>query len=172
MGLVTLPHSGLQVPTARVRITRIDEVDIGTGIAWSGTVREGRKELGAFTNDGRGGATLFRAAGADGMRRMREFIAACRTADGRSVDEEAVGDALAEEHEAARMIAAAKRRGQSAMRAYDRIGTPAYLHIPVSPGPESVRELADEIAQEAPSVMRAELWDDARHTWVEIYRAD
>src|SRR5690606_16607330 len=110
-----------------------DEVDVGTGIAWSGTVREGRTELGAFTNEGRGGPTLFRGADAAGERRMREFIAACRDRDGRPVDDEAVGDALAEERDTARIIAAATRRGRLAVRGYDRNDIPVYLHTEADP---------------------------------------
>lgn len=171
MAAIRLPHSGLVVPTEQVRVTQVSSTDIGTGIAWSGMVRDGRTLPGAFTNGGRGGPTQFQAADAAGARRMREFIAACRTADGDSADEEAVGEALTDEHETSKAIAAAHRRGRTLIRHYDDFDIPGFWESTADPDrPVMVRALATECAARHPSVVRAELWDATSRAWIEFYR--
>ncbi|WP_432830802.1 hypothetical protein [Dactylosporangium sp. CA-092794] len=118
MTRVTLPHTGIRVPDPTLRVMSYQELPTPDGVAYTATVQWGRVPVGAIHNEGAGGATSFwpSAGSTFGHRRLAEFVAASRGADGRPLTEEALLEELVTEYEHAGHVASATRTGRSPVR--------------------------------------------------------
>ncbi|GAA1110006.1 MULTISPECIES: hypothetical protein [Nocardiopsis] len=172
--MFTLPHTGMQVPDTRIRVTSLKEVDLGTGIAWSAVVRAGKTKLGTVSNSGRGGPTDFNATTDAAQRRTAAFVAACRDRDGAPMDTENVMETLTEEYEWARDIAKAEKKGRYVVRYADEHGMPGHYEFSLSRGitpPDYAPALKATVRLKLPEgAVRADLWMGPELGWVEIRR--
>jgi hypothetical protein len=116
--LVTLPHTGIHVPDANLRVTAYRELPTPDGVAYTATVRLGRTPVGTLHNEGVGGLTSYHPAAASlfGYRQLAAFVAASRSADGEPIREEDLLEELVTEYENATHVAKAVRAGRSALR--------------------------------------------------------
>ncbi|GAB3726723.1 hypothetical protein GCM10027590_32230 [Nocardiopsis nanhaiensis] len=172
--MITLPHTGLQVPHTRIRVTSLKEVDVGTGIAWSAVLRQGRTRLGTIDNQGTGGMTLFRADSAAARATLAEFVAQCRTSAGAPVDQERVLDELTGEYEWSRDVARDEKKHRYRIRFFDDIGIPAdtAFTLPVAyPDYAQALTFAHTITDMPSNTVCAQLWAGPERGWVDFYRA-
>ncbi|MGI5243343.1 hypothetical protein [Dactylosporangium sp. CA-139066] len=116
--LVTLPHTGIRVPDATLRVTTYQELPTPDGVAYTATVHWGRTPVGTIHNEGRGGATSYRPTAGSALDRsgLAELIVASRGADGQPLSEEDLLEALVTEYEHAEHVAQAMRAGRSAVQ--------------------------------------------------------
>jgi hypothetical protein len=116
--LVTLPHSGIRVPDAALRVTSYRELPTEDGVAYTATVRWGNIPVGTLHNEGIGGLTTFAPAAGSlfDSRRLDAFVAASRGADGQPLAEDELFEALVTEYENVAHVAAATRAGRSPIR--------------------------------------------------------
>ena len=116
--LVTLPHTGIRVPDANLRVTSYRELPTSDGVAYTATVRLGRTPVGTLHNEGMGGLTSYHPATGSpfGYRHLAAFVAASRTADGQPISEEDLLEELVTEYENATHVAKAVRAGRSPLR--------------------------------------------------------
>jgi hypothetical protein len=116
--LVTLPHTGIQVPDPTLRVSSLRQLPAPDGVAYTATLRQGRTPVGTIHNEGMGGATSYHpAAGSPfGLRQLAAFVAASRTADGQPLSEEQLLEDWITEHEHAKEVAKATRLGRSPLR--------------------------------------------------------
>lgn len=166
--MITLIHTGIQVPHDRIRVTGIKEMDVGCGIAWSATLRHGRTKLGTISNAGHGGPTTFHPETDHARRTVTTYVDQCRNADGEPLEEENVMDELTAEYEWARDIARTEKRGGFMVRHFDRIGIPGAIVFAVQhlAPPEYERAMPIAKRLELPqNVERAQLWMGPRG-WV------
>ncbi|MGW8437816.1 hypothetical protein ACWGKS_21935 [Nocardiopsis sp. NPDC055879] len=172
--MITLPHTGLQVPHTGIRVTSLRQTDVGSGIAWSATLREGRVKLGTITNHGTGGMTLFYPDTSGARRALADFVDQCRDNTGGPVNEETVIDELTNEYEWARDVARAQKKGRYMVRFFDDIGIPGNATFNLSaPYPDYERALITvhrTIADLPTGTVRAQLWTGAKQGWVEYHR--
>jgi hypothetical protein len=170
--MITLPHTGMRVPNDRIRVTSLKEVDTGDGVAWSAVLRLDQNKLGTLMDAGQGGATLFRPVNGTARKVMAAFVALCRDRDGKSMAEEFVFDALAEEYEWARDVAEADRKGRYLVRHFTRIDIPGSLSFALEhtapPDYDSGLQATAHMGLPDDAV-RAELWMGDRG-WTEFYR--
>ncbi|MEU7874260.1 hypothetical protein [Dactylosporangium sp. NPDC049140] len=149
--LVALPHTGIQVPDATFRVTTYQELPTPDGVAYTATVHWGSTPVGTIHNEGRGGATRYWPAAGSALdqRSLAEFVAASRGADGRSLTEEDLLEALVTEYEHARHVAHATRTGRS----------PIQLRAPLGVGADEAFYTADRrvVAKVATPEQRAAL---------------
>ncbi|MDQ1645713.1 MAG: hypothetical protein QOJ50_1897, partial [Cryptosporangiaceae bacterium] len=57
--MITLPHSHLQAPHDRLRISSLKQLTMSGGVAFTATLRLGSKKAGVIEDSGRGGGPLF-----------------------------------------------------------------------------------------------------------------
>jgi hypothetical protein len=116
--LITLAHTGIHVPDPALQVTTYRELPNPDGVAYTATVRWGRTPVGTIHNEGTGGPTTYwpAAGSAFGHRRLAEFVAASRTADGQPLTEEVLLDELITEYENVEHVTAAARAGRSPVR--------------------------------------------------------
>lgn len=166
-----LVHTGLWVPTDRVRVTNLQRIDIGTGTAWSGEIRNGRPHLGVIANDGDGSATQFHPSTERTRSVMAGFVAQCRSHDGEPLPEEFVVDALVEEHDYANDVVQAEHHGRYLVRSFDEYDIPElrtfYLAGSTPPDYEAAFRATSRLSLSKRTV-RAELWMGAAQGWVEL----
>ncbi|GAA4898209.1 hypothetical protein [Streptomonospora salina] len=170
--MITLVHTGLQVPTDRIRVTRLDQVDLGYGIAWSAVLCDGPTLLGHLTDDGRGAPTTFRAATAEAQRVVDTFAARCRAPDGAGLATEAVAGFLTDEYDYACEVAETEAAGRYLIRSVDAHGIPHSHALTRTRPPDYTGALA--AAGPVPftaRTVRAEMWMGPDRGWVEIFRA-
>ncbi|MFL1432882.1 MULTISPECIES: hypothetical protein [unclassified Nocardiopsis] len=171
--MITLPHTGMQVPDIRIRVTSLKEVDLGNGIAWSAVVRAGKSKLGTVSNGGRGGPTEFDAATDAAQARMAAFVDQCRDRDGAPMDTTDVVETLTEEYEWARDLARAERKGRYVVRYFDRIGIPGRIEftLPKAAPPDyaPIRRATVQLKL-PPQTVRAELWMGPEQGWFVFHR--
>ncbi|PSK89947.1 hypothetical protein CLV63_12451 [Murinocardiopsis flavida] len=169
--MTTLIHTGMQVPTDRIRVTRLDQVDIGVGVAWSAVVRNGRTKLGVIANDGRMGSQ-FHPVDLTAQQVMRDFVAQCRDRAGEPLNEEFVIDELANEYEIAAIVTQTERKKKYVARGFDQHGIPELQTFALTgDGPldyAAALAAAPNLDLNARTV-RAELWMGPRG-WVEFYQ--
>ena len=98
---VTLPHTGLQVPTEHPRVVSLSVTGTGSREVITARVRLADRDIGTIGTKGAGGALLYRpAVPAFGYDWLNAFAAICQQ-DGRPVSTERVLNLLVEEHEVA-----------------------------------------------------------------------
>lgn len=116
--LVTLPHTGIQVPDATLRVSSLRQLPTPDGVAYTATLRQGRTPVGTIHNEGTGGATGYHplAGSPFGLRQLAAFVVASRTADGQPLSEEQLLEDWVTEHEHTREVAKAARLGRSPLR--------------------------------------------------------
>ncbi|MUL41618.1 hypothetical protein FZ103_10590 [Streptomonospora sp. PA3] len=167
----TLVHTGLRVPTDRIRITRLEQVDLGFGIAWSARLCDGSTILGELVDDGRGSQTHFRPSSGEAQRVVEEFAARCRSPEGAALSTDRVLDLLADEYDYAREVAEAEARGCYLVRGFDDHGIPTVqtLTVPGTGPPDyaAALEAATRLPPPARAV-RAQLWMGPRRGWADI----
>lgn len=172
--MITLPHTGLQVPHTRIRVTSLRQTDVGSGIAWSATLREGRVKLGTIANHGTGAMTLFYAETSGARRALADFVDQCHDSAGEPVDEETVIDELTNEYEQARDVARAQKKDRYTVRFFDDIGILANVTFSLpDPYPDYERALttAHRTTADLPTgTVRAQLWTGEKQGWVEYHR--
>jgi hypothetical protein len=117
-GLVTLPHTGIRVPDAALHVTSYRELPTPDGVAYTATVRWGTTPVGTLHNEGNGGPTSYWPAAGSTFdpRRLAEFVAASRGADGQPISEEELLEDLITEYENVQHVTAATRAGRSPVR--------------------------------------------------------
>ncbi|GAA4935750.1 hypothetical protein GCM10023224_15660 [Streptomonospora halophila] len=170
--MITLVHTGLQVPHTRIRVTHVDQLETPRGIAWTARLCEDSTLLGTISNTGHGGPTEFTPASAQARHVVEEFVTACRSGDGQPVDEEAVLDALDGEYEYAALVAQADADRTHVVRGFDASGIPQVFEFRTRPGRPFDYALARASAPHlalGPRIVRAELWMGDR--WEEFYRS-
>ncbi|GGM90037.1 hypothetical protein ACFFX1_49330 [Dactylosporangium sucinum] len=116
--LVTLPHSGVQVPDAALRVTSLRQLPTRDGVAFQAVLRRGRNRVGTVENEGRGGETSFYPAAPNlfGYAELNAFADACRTASGGPCSTEQLLNELVNEYDTARIVTADARRGRVTVR--------------------------------------------------------
>ena len=116
--LVTLPHTGIQVPDPTLRVSSLRQLPTPDGVAYTATLRRGRTPIGTIHNEGNGGATSYSpAAGSPfGPRELAAFVAASRTADGQPISDENLLEDWITEFEHDKEVTAAVRLGRSPVR--------------------------------------------------------
>ena len=170
--MITLVHTGLQVPHTRIRVTHVDQLDTPHGIAWTARLCEDATLLGTITNAGNGGPTEFTPTSAHAGHVVAEFTAACRSRDGHLVDAETVLDALDGEYEYAALVAQADAERTYLVRGFDASGIPQVFELQARPEVPFDYALARASAPHlalGPRIVRAELWMGDR--WEEFYRS-
>jgi hypothetical protein len=172
--MITLPHTGLQVPHTGIRVTSLRQTDVGSGIAWSATLRHGRVKLGTIANHGTGGITIFYAETSGTRRALADFVDQCHDSAGEPVDEETVIDELTNEYEQARDVVRNQKKHRYTVRFFDGIDIPANATFSLSvPYPDYERALTaahHAIADLPTGTVRAQLWAGEKQGWVEYYR--
>ncbi|WP_160050824.1 hypothetical protein [Nocardiopsis sp. FR4] len=172
--MITLTHTRMRVPNDRIRVTSLKQVDVGCGIAWSAVLRADRRTLGAITNDGHGGATLFRPEDSEARNTVDRFVSKCRDHHGESMSEESVLDNLANEYEYARDVARAERAGQYLVRYFDRVDIPGFIRFELTrtapPDYDGALRATARLTLPEEAV-RAELWMGQRG-WIEFHRTE
>jgi hypothetical protein len=116
--LVTLPHTGIQVPDPTLRVSSLRQLPTPDGIAYTASLRRGRIPVGTIHNEGNGGATSYSpAAGSPfGPTELAAFIAASRTGGGQPISDENLFEAWITEFEHDKEVTAAVRLGRSPVR--------------------------------------------------------
>ena len=99
---VTLPHSGLQVPTEHPRVVALSVTGTGSREVLTARVRLADREIGTIGTKGAGGALLYQPAdpAAFGYDWLNAFAASCQQ-HGRAVSTQRVLTLMVEEHEVA-----------------------------------------------------------------------
>lgn len=173
--MITLIHTGMQVPSKRVRVTSLKQVETACGIAWSAVLRFGKTRLGILGNDGQGSDTQFLADSDKAAAAVAYFVSRCRDHNGEPMDEIDVMDALADEYEIAREVKRLERRGAYYVRYFDRLDIPGrkVFKLEHSAPPDYEPGLKAAAHLDMPEVaVRAELWTGEDRGWVEFYRTD
>lgn len=173
--MITLPHTGIQVPTDRIRVTNLKAVDIGRGVAWSAVLRNNRTKLGVIANEGRGGPTRFHSDNDQAQTTTEGFIAQCRDQDGAPMRRERVLDMLVDEYEISRELANAERRNAYYVRHFNRADFPGRLTftLPASAPPDYEPALTAAPHLDLPEqTVCAQLWMGDDRGWVEFLHTD
>ncbi|MEU7876389.1 hypothetical protein [Dactylosporangium sp. NPDC049140] len=125
--MVTLPHTGIQVPDAALRVTTFQELPTPDGVAYTATVGWGRTKVGTIHQEGRGGLPYYLpvAGSTVNQRDLTAFAAASRHGDGQPLTEEDLLEEQITEYEHAAHVAKATRAGRSAVQ----------LRAPLGAGP-------------------------------------
>jgi hypothetical protein len=116
--LLRLPHTGIQVPHRRLRVTDLKQVALTNGVAWTATLVLDARVVGQVENAGQYGETFFRpfARREFGEDELRAFAARCRSEDGEPANVEAVLEALVHEYEGEGVVRGYARRNQVPLR--------------------------------------------------------
>jgi len=116
--MITLPHTGLQVPHDRLNVHTFAELEMPNGVAFTAKLTLDGRTAGVIANQGNGGGTYYQPEDDSpfGHREIAAFADACRTQTGRTPNEENLLDAFIEEHATAQEIAAAQRHGTTLVR--------------------------------------------------------
>ncbi len=177
---VRLPHTGLRVPDASVKLTRLRQMRTRNGVSFNANLRVNNRIVGTIDNEGNGGGTWFHPHDQRvyGQTHLAEYAAQCRSEEGQPVDVEALLDQLVDEYDWSRQVAAAGRQGRTVLRLIafpthdgtltgDRIGLPPYPHdhadALIPRGDEQWARLVQEV--------RSGLADPGPHGWWQAYTA-
>lgn len=167
--MITLTHTRMQVPHNKIRVTSLRQVDVGTGIAWSARLRQGRTKLGLISNEGRADPNMFAPENTNARRTVATYVNQCRDTDGASVDEDEAMDKLTAEYEWARDIARVEKRGGFVLRHFDDIGIPGVMVFAVAhiAPPEYERAVPAAKRMAMPlNAERTQLWMGPGRGWV------
>lgn len=165
-----LVHTRMSVPTDRIYVSNLTQIDVGAGIAWSSDLCDGATRLGLISNDGNGSATLFYPVAAGARPTLELFVSHC-SQDGQPFNEEMVLDTLVDEHVFAADVARAEHVGTFLVRYFDALDIPGLIEWrPHTRRPSSYAEALREVphhVQLPPTAQRAELWMGDR--WKEFH---
>lgn len=180
--LITLPHSGLQVPHTGYQITAYKGHSTHDGVAFTCTLRLDKKIIGTVENGGTGGPTLFYPttteyrATADAFE---AFAAHCKDERGNTPLGETVLDDLITEYEFTRDITKAAKRGHVLLRQihdYEGddgpMGWPSVYSITDYPAAAAGdrAKLAADIAKHVPPGPLGwwQIWEADNNRWVDV----
>lgn len=173
--MITLTHTGMRVPSARVRVTSLKQFPVGCGIAWTAVLRLDAAKLGVIEDDGQGGDPQFLAVNDKAERAVAHFVSLCRDHQGRPVDKIAALNALTDEYELTRIITKNERHRAYIVRYHDRHDIPNLLMFTLKrsapPDYEPARKIAHHLDLPKEAV-RAELWMGDDRGWAEFFRTD
>ncbi|GAA1987415.1 hypothetical protein [Catenulispora subtropica] len=148
MPTVTLPHSGLAVPTPYPCVTDLRTLDLSCGQAFTAAVWFDGQEIGWLENTGSGRATTFEPCEPDAVARrarMEQFAALCSHPLLR-LDRSLVYDLLVQEHDMAELVhTAVAAEGTVARFLVD--GAPIGLFADVAAAPTRWADLAGDLDQ-------------------------
>ncbi|MBE2997167.1 hypothetical protein IDM40_00410 [Nocardiopsis sp. HNM0947] len=171
--MITLPHTGIQVPTGRIRVQSFKAVDVGSGVAWSAVLCNNSNKLGVIANEGRGGPTRLHSDDDKARTAADTFITWCRNQDGAPMKRECVLEALVDEYEISRELASAERRNAYYVRYVNHVDLPGRLTFTlqgsVPPDYEPAFTAAPHLDLPEQTV-RAQLWMGDHGGWVEFLR--
>lgn len=130
--LVTLPHTGIQVPDPTLRVSSLRMLPTPDGVAYTATLRQGRAPVGTIHNEGVGGATRFSptAGSLFGPRELAAVVAASRTGDGKPISEEELLEDWITEFEHDKEVTRAARLGRSPLRLRSPLSAADTFHDP------------------------------------------
>lgn len=118
---VRLPHTGMWVPDRSLAVTNYKQLKTSGGVAFTATLRRGRRCVGVVENGGHGGVTVLHP---DDRREfneqhLEEYAGLCRTAEGEPVSAEWLLEELVTEAEWDRKVKRATARGVLQLRLMD-----------------------------------------------------
>lgn len=116
--LITLPHTGLQIPHKRLRIRKLCTLALANGVALTAQLLYSGRPAGLICNNGDGGATIYQPYAGSPFDRQAfsRYVADCRTPHGLVKLDEVILDLLVEEHETNRHLNQAQQRGNTLAR--------------------------------------------------------
>ena len=170
----TLVHTGMRVPTDRIRVTSLKQLPVGGGVAWSAVLRHGKTKLGDIHNDGQGGDSRFHAQNTQTKLVLADFVAQCRDHRGHPMTELAVLEGLTDEYELTRTVTDMERRHAYAVRYVDHADIPGLYSFTLGHAapPNYEPALRTSAYLDLPeNAVRAQLWMGERG-WVEFLRTD
>ncbi|GAA4896001.1 hypothetical protein [Streptomonospora salina] len=170
--MITLVHTGVQVPHTRIRVTDLHQLETPTGVAWTAPLCEQDRRLGTITGHPNGGATHFQPSDRQARDVVEGFIAQCRSRENQPLDEDAVLTALTDEYDYGAVVARADADHIHLVRSFDQYGIPELFELQTMPGVPFDYRLARASAPHldlGPRIVRAELWMGDR--WEEFYRS-
>jgi len=119
---VVLTHTGMRVPHDRLRVTSLTRRATHNGEAFVAVLSLDGADVGTIENDGNGGATeLYAANSVFDWQRMHGYVTGCRWR-GEPMSQEAVLDALVDEHRQDAAVHRAVAWGSTMVRLLDRRG--------------------------------------------------
>ena len=179
--LVTLPHTGIQIPHTRLHTAAVKTVDTNDGQAYTARLHLDGRQVGIVSNDGNGGPTTWQPLPATsaqfGPRQMAAFADACRDEDGQPIAEEFVLAHLIEETQNADAVNRIMRAGKVPVRTRGAIidhddqvlGTYTAALGDVPGGwAERLDLLSTEMWRERPAAHAIEMWTG--HTWQRLHK--
>lgn len=162
--MITLPHTGIEVPHDRLLFKGYQELPTTDGVAFTAQLFDSARALGTIENDGQGGGTRFVSRTHEAHRMVTEFVSACRRA-GSPLDEEWVWEHLITEDD---LDHAAKATGhrESLIRGVhndgDWDGTLSPVRVPPlwlgATGSSWRTKLVRELREEHPGTADWEYW--------------
>ncbi|KOX23831.1 hypothetical protein [Nocardiopsis sp. NRRL B-16309] len=176
---IRLPHTGMQVPRRfLILATSLDQVDVGTGIAWSAALsvwsEDGRFQgmrLGTAVNNGRGADTLFNPDSPKAAKALKIYAAMCVDTDGTAPSVDQVCDHLADEFEIAREVERARRYRYYLLRAFNEWDIPVLMQLKAESGLYPDFEAAHKAAEQLglpEGGVRTELWMGPAREWAQV----
>ncbi|MEV6820962.1 hypothetical protein AB0M72_19630 [Nocardiopsis dassonvillei] len=166
--MITLPHTGLQVPHTDVRVTYVTPTGRGEGV--SAVVKNAGRTLGVITLSARRDFVRLEMPKAE-CRVLERFADQCRDGDDQPLPRAQVWDLLVAERHYQQAVEEAQREQRVLMRTFFRDGPPKLHSVgangPVPPGAGFHVCAAVELEPEA---VRAETWLHGR--WVQIRPAE
>ena len=158
--MITLPHSRLQIPHDRLRVSSLKEIPMHDGVAFTATLRLDGRRVGVIEDEGRGGGAQFHPdPGAGfGYDELNTFAAACRR-DHRAVSTESVLGDLVTEYDLTRRVKRATAKRGTVLRLVGADGYAIELAtVRVMPRTDYQRQrVADELGP--PSEGHWEMWN-------------
>jgi hypothetical protein len=165
--MITLPHTGLRVPTVGIGVTYVTQ-DTAEGAPYTSAVlQEGRKVLGVITSDGfRPGSFV----GTDRARTLVErFADQCRDRNGDPLPRAEVYTRLLVEAVYARQVSKAEADGVPLIRLFTDRGTVEVCRLDAGRPIDSATALAVCQRMSFPGdVVRVELWTGPAQEWAKV----
>jgi hypothetical protein len=158
--VIMLPHSRLEAPHDRLRVTSLREIPMHDGVAFTATLRLDGRRVGVIEDDGRGGGAQFHPDPGTGFgyNELNAFAAECRR-DGQPISTEGVLNDLVTEYDLTRRIRRATATRGTVLRLVGADGYAIELAtVAVMPTTEHHRQLvAAKLGQ--PAEGHWEMWN-------------
>ncbi len=123
--MITLLHTGMRVPTDRIRVTSLAELPMPTsGVAWTADLCVDSTPLGTLYNHGRGGDTEFTPATPAARDLVASYVIQCRDADGHPLWPATVYGYLADEYETAEFVTSTAQSQRYGVRLFNEWAIP------------------------------------------------
>ncbi|WP_150236387.1 hypothetical protein [Nocardiopsis quinghaiensis] len=169
--MITLPHTGMRVPTDRIRVTHLAELPIPTsGVAWTADLCVDSTPLGTLYDHGRGGDTEFSPATLAARNLVAGYVDQCRDADGHPLRAATVYDHLADEYETAEFVVSTAQAQRYAVRLFNEWDIPQLrtLTLPGDAFPDhGAAHQAARILALSTASARAQMWTG--DAWTQVY---